>query len=785
MAEPPRDSGRPRTHGTGSGRGTACAMVLGVVLASAGAGAQVVRDGTLGAADPGPVASLPNAGGGTDFLVGESDGARLGPSLFHSLSQLDLASGDAAVFQGSAAIERVITRVTGGPSSIDGTLRSEIADADLFLLNPDGVVFGEEARLDVSGAFAVSTAHEVTLGAAGRFDTRAAGGDLLTSDPPERFGFVAPPAAITVAGSQLEGADERRLLFVGGELGFVGGRGDGQPALLSTRAGRIDLASVASAGDVAIEDTGAPVLRLAGVAARGDVLLANDFVLSSSGAGANPLAALPVPGSGPITVRARHLTVEDSEIRALTLTDRAAGDILLDLTGDLTVRGLPGQLRAFVNSGSDLTIPIPDGATLDALVPVDGIPGLELDLLFCVGQVRACGAIYRSGGDAGDIRIAARHVVLEGGGQLVSRSEFGGDAGRIDLDLSGDLRIAGSATGGARSGLFSSAEGSGDPGAIDVRAPAGTLALDDGGVIVIETGEGSSEESVPGRIVLEAAALSLAGNARIDSSTRGAGPGGDIVIDIAGTARLEGGSGDEFSGITTLSQPGSTGRSGTVDLRARDLAVLDGARIAARPDGPDARGDAGDIRIAVERDFRLRGGEVSTESAFAAGGNIEIDVGGLADWIDSQVTTSVTQGDAPGGSIRIDSRIVVLDGSEVVARADEGAGGEIRITTQALLRDDRSLVSASSNFGVDGIEVIDSPQGELNVQIPELPAPLVEAAALLREPCAARDPGAASSLLVEPDPGPGAADAELLPGWLTEPPPGEAARDGAEAPCAP
>jgi filamentous hemagglutinin family protein len=767
----------------GSIRELAVATVVALALP---AGAQVTNDGSLGSTGAGLVTNLPNAAGGLDYLLTEADGERAGGNLFHSLGRMDLGRNDAAVYQGDASIDNLITRITGGPSSIDGEIRSEISGANLFLINPDGIVFGENARLNVSGDTVVSTAHEVQLGSSGRFDTRAAGADILTVDPPNAFGFVNPPAPIVLQGSQIVGADRHALALIGGDLTLSGARSDGEPGLLSAPGGRIDLASVGSSGTVRMVGGAEPDLVL-DVDARGDVLLTDGFRVSSSGVSSNPLSPLqkPVPGSGPIFVSAANLTVEDaSEIRVLTVTNHPAGDISIDLTGDLTLRNANGE-PAVIVSGSGLTIPVPPDQTPTQLIrQVDPAIGMVRDFLVC-GSV-ACGVTYLTPAAAGDIAISARNAFIENGGQIVSRAEFTADAGEIRLDLTGNATIRGVA-GEIPSAVFSNAVGSGDQGRILLQAD-GALRMDDGGRIVIENGAQSTSSSTAGSIEIEVAALEMSGNARIDSSTRGAGSGGNLTLLIHGPASLRGAtSADEFTGISTLSQPGSTGAAGTIDLSAGSLEIRDGAQISARPIGTGALGDAGSIVIDVVDDLVMRRGAITAESAVAGGGNIDVAIGGIADLRDSEITTSVIQGASPGGNIQLvpSSKAVVLQNSQIVAQAVEGAGGNILISTEALLRDVDSLVSASSQLGVDGTEVIDSPEGELNVEQNELSVPPIDVSSLLRQECALRDPGAASTFVVEPDPGPRRLDGDLLPAFVSGalPPDDAPSLGGAGAPA--
>ena len=88
-----------------------------------------------------------------------------GNNLFHSFGQFNVQTGESATFTGSSTVENVIGRVTGGQQSlIDGQLRSEMPQANLYLLNPSGVLFGPNATLDVPGSFHVSTADYLKLG---------------------------------------------------------------------------------------------------------------------------------------------------------------------------------------------------------------------------------------------------------------------------------------------------------------------------------------------------------------------------------------------------------------------------------------------------------------------------------------------------------------------------------------------------------------------------------------------------------------------------------------------
>ena len=113
------------------------------------AGAQVVVDNSFG-----------NAGvlNGPNFKIPETLGKTVGDNLFHSFSEFSLQSGQSATFTGPDSIQNILGRVTGAKvSEIDGLIKSEITDANLYLLNPNGFLFGKNAKVDVDGAFTLST----------------------------------------------------------------------------------------------------------------------------------------------------------------------------------------------------------------------------------------------------------------------------------------------------------------------------------------------------------------------------------------------------------------------------------------------------------------------------------------------------------------------------------------------------------------------------------------------------------------------------------------------------
>jgi filamentous hemagglutinin family protein len=197
--------------------------LLTALLATGPVQAQIVTDGSVGSASHiGRRESLP----GPNVKIGAELGTRRGDNLFHSFEKFSIANGATATFTGPGDIKNVISRVTGGEiSHIDGTLASRVGQADLYFINPAGVMFGPNAQLDVPGPFHVSTAHELRFRDGVRFSTVDKAGSSLTVAAPEEFGFPDQPVGrivIDKTGYGLPLIAKNRSL-VGGDIDVFGG----------------------------------------------------------------------------------------------------------------------------------------------------------------------------------------------------------------------------------------------------------------------------------------------------------------------------------------------------------------------------------------------------------------------------------------------------------------------------------------------------------------------------------------------------------------------------------
>jgi len=244
-------------------------------------------DGTLGAA---------SALAGPNFAITSSLGRQFGANLFHRFSTFNIANGQSATFYGPGSVSNIIGGVTGGSASnTDGVLASTITGANLYLINPRGMLFGPNASLDLTGSIHAASADSIKLDNGGRFDAANPAISVLTAAPPAAFGFLGPTGwPITLQGSQLSVPE-------GASIALVGGPVDMTDASVRTVAGDIRLVAMGRAGEIPLDAAAAslPGIPLA------PILIARSSLTTES---------VPRAAPGRIVIRGGQIRVVDSTI---------------------------------------------------------------------------------------------------------------------------------------------------------------------------------------------------------------------------------------------------------------------------------------------------------------------------------------------------------------------------------------------------------------------------------------------------------------------------------------
>ncbi len=626
--------------------------------------AQIVPDNTLGA--EGSVVT-PNAdirGIPSDQIDG---GARQGANLFHSFSQFNVGEGRGAYFTNPAGILNILSRVTGANrSDILGRL-GVLGDANLFLINPNGIVFGPAASLDVQGSFLATTADAVKLGDAGLFSaSQPATSNLLTVSPSALwFNAVAAQPIVNRSRAQsligqrnsarlspgLQVQPGRTLALVGGDVLLEGGR-------VTAAGGRIELGSVARVGQVSLSQSGNRfVLGYDSINNFGKISLSNGAFVDASG-----------KGGGGIQIRGARLEMtQSSNIWADTLGAENGGEVLVRTTE--VVLSESSLLSADVGftgtgTGGDLTINtgqllMRDGAVVSASTYGKGKGGSlqiiasdSVELIGTSANGRTGSGLYTQSsgsGDAGELTIETGRLLVRDGANIAASTRGEGKSGRLQITASESVELIGtSANGEIPSGLSTQSLESGDAG--DLRIDTGRLLVRDGAVV--------------------------------SADTTGEGKGGNLQITTSDSVELIGRStdGQIASGLFTSSEgSGNAGDFLTIDTGR--LLVSGGAIISSRSLG---EGTAGNINITAHDTLRADNGTIATSSEQTSAGGITITASNIRLFGDSDITSRVNSGAGDSGDIDLKAgSILAFDDSDILAFAENGTGGDINLDTPA------------------------------------------------------------------------------------------------------
>ncbi len=731
------------------------------VLTSSYSHAEIILDGTLA-----PATELM----GPHYEITNNLGQQVGTNLFHSFSHFNLAEGESANYSAPAEvnISNIINRVTGGqPSSINGEISSSIPNANFYFLNPAGIMFGNGASINVPGSFHLSTADTLRLGSDGQFNARFPKQTVLSVAPPSAFGFLTElPAPITVQNTALSVTPDQTLSLIGGDLtiksdssfdffafnpykprppevedSIAGIAQKLRPAGLYAEGGRINIASVASAGEVTPTETGLEFSSsLPGGKIKVDGLPISVTSVTSEQKG------------GKLFIRGGRFELDDAGVLAETLGAQKGGtlDIQVD---NLTLRegSIISTSTKSVGEGGDAHI------TVSETLNIVGVKA---------GQFLRNSGIYSSAdgrseeaaGKAGNIYLQARHLNLTGGGQIGSGSFGSGDGGIIFI-VADTVTIDGQYNDDKneeyRSGIYGSSEGGREfskpkpDGSDDGQPPpnpdhleTGPVAEGNGGqagtdndhdqqenpsvnameVPMPTTGEVEVTENDTanqfvnyyypntgnaGSVQITARQVSLDGGV-ISTDTKAQGNGGKVTINAQQLSLNHG----AYIASGTL----GSGQSGSIEIVTSELTLLDRSQILGSSiSAENNAGAAGEITIQANRVKLIQGSKINTSAHRAAGGKVILNLSDSLYLQGGQITTSVMGGKERGGDIVISNpQFVILNHARIRAQADEGQGGDIQIKSSQLLRSTDSVISASSRLGINGHITISSPDESIS-----------------------------------------------------------------------
>jgi filamentous hemagglutinin family protein len=341
---------------------------------------------------------------GPNYSITANLGKQVGSNLFHSFGQFGLATGESAAFSGPATVNNIIGRVTGGSaSSIDGRIQSTIAGANLYLINPSGIVFGPNATVNVSGSFHASTADYLKMSDGAKFQATNPDGSTLSAAPPAAFGFLtATPAQISVNGSTL-GPVPGTLGLVGGPVSIsAASPNTASGATLSAPAGTIQLTSVAGTGEVPIDPRNTRALT---VTRFDPINVIGSTAIIGSGAKSSKLDVSNPNGQGTsggsVFIRSGTLTLSNSEINADNYGSGRGGQLVIQADNQIAL------------TNATLVHSTASGAGTGAAIIVSTAPSGSMSIDESAVQTGTLGA-----GTAGPISVSSGQLNITNEGEI-------------------------------------------------------------------------------------------------------------------------------------------------------------------------------------------------------------------------------------------------------------------------------------------------------------------------------------------------------------------------------
>ncbi|MBN3938381.1 S-layer family protein [Nostoc sp. NMS9] len=634
--------------------------------------AQITPDGTLGNNSSRITPNVNIKGLPADRIDG---GAIRGANLFHSFQEFNVGELQRVYFANPTGISNILTRVTGSNiSNILGTLGVD-GGANLFFINPNGILFGNNARLDVAGSFVGTTANSFVFGNGLEFSATnpQTPSSLLTVNPSAllfnqlQAGKIEN-SSIAPAGDNIFGLrvpDARSLLLVGGEIALNEGQ-------LNAPGGRVELAGIAGEGTVGLNVDGNNLsLIVPNGVAKADISLSNQALVSTSG-----------EGGGAIQVWGKGVTVNGgSKIEASTL-------------GALPGKGLS------VNASESVQV-VGESPT-----------GIRSGLF----------AETFGTGDAGNLTINTRQLQILAGGKISSGTYNAGAAGDLTVNASESVQVAGlTVSGQFGSDLFtqSSSDATGEGGKLTINTSR--LLVEDGGQVSVSTsGEGvagnltvNAPESVQiigipdnpslgytgmfaasngvgdaGNITINTRQLFIQNGAGIITDNEGKGVGGSITVNaesvqLVGTAILP-----QFPNRWYPSRISSnaygTGSAGKITINTNQLLIQDGAAISARTNGSGA---GGSLTVNASQSVKLIGPATNSNSLFPFPSSLL-----------TQTSSTGTAGDLAINT----NQLIVRDGQLSASTFGQGNAGNINIETVTMNIIDSQVGSSVYRKGFAG-----------------------------------------------------------------------------------
>lgn len=733
--------------------------------------AQIIPDATL------PINTTVIRQGTTNIIKG---GTQSGSNLFHSFQEFSLPTNTQVDFDNALEVENIFSRITGASiSNIDGLIQVK-GFANLFLLNPNGIVFGPNAQLNIGGSFLASTADRLNFADGTSFSTLPTEtvplltvslpvglqmgpnpGKIIVQGPGNNLTLTEPVRGSLVTENRPTGlqVQNKTLALIGSEIELIGGN-------LTAIGGQIELGSVGANSQVML--TVASPFWGFGYSEGGNF---GDIKLTAASLDTSG------EGGGPIALQGRSLFVQEgSALISLTLGNQPGQDMRLLATEQVEFSGanslgLPSVAIAEVfpsatgkggsliieaaqfftfngalissstrgqSNGGNLTIRATDSIKLSGLDPSGGFGGV-------FAEVRS-----NATGNAGIVTIETGQLTLLDGA-IISATTFGnGDAGILNIWATESVSMSGVDGDGYGSFIQTGS------GSLDVETEPSTElneSIVSSGMEVqnpIDTqGKVTQNQEIlanSGAITINTSRLTVSDGGVITSSTDARGNAGTLTVRASESVTLRGS--DRLgnrSKLETFVNSEVTGNAGSLTVETEELLLLNGASISSETIG---NGDAGDVTITAEQVSLFDGSQirVSAKGAFSPGiltvraseilldnqasllgetesgsqGNINLVANSTLLRHNSEITTNAT-GSATGGNIFLDTAILgAFENSDISANSEQSQGGIVTIQAEGIFGTEFRVESSDLTSDITATGADSSLIGTVKINTPEV-----------------------------------------------------------------
>jgi filamentous hemagglutinin family protein len=715
--------------------------LVSALLCASPIAAQAIPDNTLPQGERSQVTSDPN--------MQINGGARRGGNLFHSFSQFSVPTGGSASFNNAADVQNIFSRVTGGSASnIDGVIRAN-GTANLFLLNPNGILFGPNARLNIGGSFVATTANSIDFADNFQYSaTNPQTAPLLTVSVPVGLQMGANPGPIRVQGNgynlsqgsifvpiTVGNASTGLEVSTGQTLALIGGDIDIQGQVLTAEQGRIELGSVRH-GQVDLGNRFA--LGYSGIQSFGEIHLSQQALVNAS-------------NSGVIQVQGGRVSLTDGSLLLIQNQEgQSGGSIavtaseLVDLNGTSLDGSVFGGLESQTlgaGSGADIAVNtqrfvVREGAIASAFSYSSGQTGNinvnAADSMQVIGIASSSSlgslvaALAFDSGDTGNITLSTRQLRVVDGGSIGAVSSDTGRGGDVTINTTEATEVIG--TNFIRQSNIAAGTVSGEAGTLTLNTER--LRVQAGGTInTVTVGDGNA-----GSLII---------NAR-----------GSIEIDGRGTRYSAPSSVGAFGFRFTTKQPrdpdfitpeAPTGVAGDTIITTGTLTVTNGARVDVSNAGT---GPAGLLRIRANSITLNNQAGITASTASGQGGNIQLQVRDVLLLRQNSGISAIAGGTGNGGNIQIDAGSIVAipnEDSNISANSINARGGNVTINTSGIFGTQlRPQDIPLSDITATGASSAQSGTVQLNIEqfdptsgLVALPTDLVDASGLIAQSCPA------------------------------------------------